>query len=78
MEPTVSFFVVQMSGEIEEVKKAVMSCPSILSRSLDKRIVPRTEQMRAREIEPRFAPHKWVVSTYTDTQFTHWLNGRGV
>lgn len=77
LEPTVAFFTEDMSGGLEEIKAAVMSCPSILSRSLDKRIMPRAQQMRDKEIEPRFGPHKWVVSTYTDAQFNRWLDGRG-
>lgn len=77
LEPTVAFFTADMSGGLEEIKAAVMSCPSILSRSLDKRIMPRAQQMRDKEIEPRFGPHKWVVSTYTDAQFNRWLDGRG-
>lgn len=31
--------------------------------------------MRAREIIPIFGSHKWVVTTYTDAQFTRWLDG---
>lgn len=31
--------------------------------------------MRAREIVPIFGSHKWVVTTYTDAQFTRWLDG---
>lgn len=77
LEPTVAFFTADLCGEQEEIKSAVMSCPSILSRSLDKRMVPRTQLMREKEIKPRFGPHKWVVSTYTDAQFTRWLEGRG-
>ncbi|CBJ27055.1 conserved unknown protein [Ectocarpus siliculosus] len=77
LEPTVLFFMVDLSGEQEEIKSAIMSCPSILSRSLDKRMLPRAQQMREKDIEPRFGPHKWVVSTYTDKQFTRWLEGRG-
>lgn len=72
-----AFFTADLCGEQSEIKSAVMSCPSILSRSLDKRMMPRTQQMRDKEIEPRFGPHKWVVSTYTDKQFTRWLEGRG-
>ncbi|CAM9432613.1 unnamed protein product [Ectocarpus sp. 4 AP-2014] len=77
LEPTVLFFMVDLSGELEEIKSAIMSCPSILSRSLDKRMLPRAQQMREKDIEPRFGLHKWVVSTYTDKQFTRWLEGRG-
>ena len=77
LEPTVAFFTEDMSGGMEEIKAAVMSCPSILSRSLDRRIMPRAQRMRDKEIEPRFGPHKWVVSTYTDAQFKRWLDGRG-
>ncbi|CAN0122159.1 unnamed protein product [Scytosiphon promiscuus] len=77
LEPTVAFFTADMSGEQHEIKSAVMSCPSILSRSLDKRMMPRTRRMQEKKIEPRFGPHKWVVSTYTDAQFTRWLEGRG-
>eukprot|EP00904_Undaria_pinnatifida_P005192 jgi/Undpi1/1802/HiC_scaffold_12.g05189.m1 len=61
LEPTVAFFTGDMSGGIEEIKAAVMSCPSILSRSLDKRIMPRAQQMREKEIEPRFGPHKHLT-----------------
>lgn len=31
--------------------------------------------MRARKIIPHFGAHKWVVTTYTDAQFTKWLDG---
>ncbi len=72
-----AFFTADLCGEKEEIKAAVMSCPSILSRSLDKRMMPRTQLMRDKEIMPRFGPHKWVLSTYTDAQFTRWLEGRG-
>lgn len=78
LEPTVAFFTVDLCGQQSEIKSAIMSCPSILSRSLDKRMMPRTQKMRDKEIEPRFGPHKWVVSTYTDKQFVRWLEGRGI
>ncbi|CAN0283219.1 unnamed protein product, partial [Discosporangium mesarthrocarpum] len=77
LDPTVDFFFKELHGTIVEIRKAVLSCPAILSRSLDKRMLPRFRHIRNKNIEPSFERHKWVITTYTDQQFTKWLSGQG-
>lgn len=71
--PKFSFLREILGASIEDIRVAVVSCPSLLGYSLDRRIRPRVNVMLERQIYPRFSEHKWLLTVLPDESFEEWV-----
>lgn len=71
--PKLSFLRGILKASIEDIRTAVVSCPSLLGYSLESRIRPRVSLMIERGIDPQFTKHKWLLTTISEDKFEDWM-----
>ena len=72
-----SFFREILGATTEDIRTAVVACPSLLGYSLDRRIRPRVDTMLECSLVPRFAEHKWLLTAMADDTFNGWVTLHG-
>ncbi|CAM9189283.1 unnamed protein product [Laminaria digitata] len=63
----------ELNGSPEDIRGAVLSSPTLLGYSLSKRLKPRVKVIRSVGVQPSFADHVWLVSSYTGLRFSKWV-----